>query len=120
MGIDGIGSGRPPIGPASGASTTQKSGETFSLERSGDSARAEATGGVGETADLERLQAGEISLNDYLQTRADKAVAHLSTLLPADQLDIIKEQLVNQMKQDPAVAALVQRATGVLPSDNEG
>jgi hypothetical protein len=119
MGIDGIGSGRPPIGPAGGASPTPKSGETFSLERS-SSTRTEATTGVGETADLERLQSGEISLDDYLQTRADKAVAHLSSLLPPEQIELVKEQLVNQMKQDPALAALVQRATGVLPSDNEG
>ncbi len=120
MGIDGIGGGRPPIGPPGGTGPTQKSGEGFSLERGGASAKADATQQAGSTADLERLQAGEISADDYLQTRADKAVAHLKSVLPQDQLEIVKEQLVHQMKQDPSVASLVQRATGVLPTDNEG
>lgn len=121
MGIDGIGGGRPPIGPAAGGlSPTKTSGEGFSLERGSAASQVDSAQQVGSTAELERLQAGEISLDDYLQTRADKAVAHLETMLPKDQLDVVKEQLINQMKQDPTVAALVQRATGMMPTDNEG
>ena len=126
MGIDGIGGGKPPIGPSAGANGAAKvGGEGFSLDRTGGSSKAstiernqiEQSHEVNATADLERLQAGEISLDDYLQTRADKAVAHLESVVSADQLSIIKEQLVHQMKQDPSVAALVQRATGILPTD---
>ncbi len=123
MGIDGIGGGRPPIGPAGGGigptQTNPTGGEAFSVDRGTASAKAGAADKVA-TAELDRLQSGEISLDDYLQTRADKAVAHLESVVPAEQLELIKEQLVNQMKQDPSVAALVQRATGVLPTDNEG
>lgn len=124
MGIDGIGGGRPPIGPAGGGMgptrTNQTSGESFSVDRSASSTKTGAAEKINSTADLERLQSGEISLDDYLQTRADQAVAHLESVVPAEQLDLIKEQLVNQMKQDPSVAVLVQRVTGMLPTDNEG
>src|SRR5690606_39521017 len=97
----------------------------FSLDRTkvasdpSAASRAGAAQDVNATADLERLQSGEISLDDYLQTRADKAVAHLESVVSPDQLSIIKEQLVHQMKQDPSVAGLVQRVTGSLPTDNE-
>lgn len=118
MGIDGIGGGRPPSGPLGGATGPSKAGgEGFSVDRGSTTS---ATQQAGASADLERLQAGEISLNDYLQTRADKAVAHLEAVVPPDQLAVIKEQLIHQMKQDPTIATLVQRATGMLPSDNEG
>ena len=128
MGIDGIGGGRPPIGPTGGAAGPAKtSGEGFSLDRDGASAelahssvKTEASPQIGSTADLERLQSGAISLDDYLQTRADQAVAHLASALSKQQLDVIKERLVLQMKQDPTVAALVHRATGILPANNEG
>lgn len=126
MGIDGIGGGKPPIGPSGGATGPSKaSGEGFSLDRpsaaasAGAASKTEASRAVSATAELERLQAGEISLDDYLQARANQAVAHLEAVVPAEQLQIIKEQLVHQMKQDPTVASLVQRATGVLPTDHE-
>lgn len=115
MGIDGIGGGKPPSGPLGGATGSSKaSGEGFSVDRGTKTSAAQQ---VGASADLERLQAGEISLDDYLQTRADKAVAHLEAVVPPEQLELIKEQLIHQMKQDPTVATLVQRATGLLPSD---
>lgn len=127
MGIDGIGGGKPPFGPSTGAANgaSKVGGEGFSLDRTGASSKtaasqSEATESVSATADLERLQSGAISLDDYLQTRAEKAVAHLESVVPADQLELIKEQLVHQMKQDPSVASLVQRATGILPTDNDG
>jgi hypothetical protein len=124
MSIDGIGGGKPPIGPSAGANGAGKaggkaSGEGFSVDRTDAAGTAANADGVSATADLERLNSGEISVDDYLKTRADKAVAHLESVVSADQLSIIKEQLVHQMKQDPSVAALVQRATGILPTDNE-
>ncbi len=127
MGIDGIGGGKPPLGPSGGAAGPSKtSGEGFSIDRPSAAAGADATSKteashrLSATAELERLEAGEISLDDYLRARAAQAVAHLEAVVPAEQLEIIKEQLVHQMKQDPTVASLVQRATGVLPTDNEG
>jgi len=129
MGIDGIGGGKPPIGGGGalpGANGPSRAGgDGFSLDRTkvasdpSAASRAGAAQDVNATADLERLQSGEISLDDYLQTRADKAVAHLESVVSPDQLSIIKEQLVHQMKQDPSVAGLVQRVTGSLPTDNE-
>lgn len=125
MGIDGIGGGKPPIGPSKSVNGASKvGGEGFSLDRTGAAAntgaasKSEASQDVGAATDLERVQSGDLSLDDYLQTRADKAVSHLESVMPADQLAIIKEQLIAQMKHDPSVAALVQRATGILPMDN--
>jgi hypothetical protein len=132
MGIDGIGGGKPPIGPLGTNGASKSGGEGFSLDRTSSNTGASDTGALkagasnigateaaNPTADLDRLRSGEISLDDYLQTRANKAVAHLESVVPPEELSIIKEQLIHQMKQDPSVASLVQRATGTVPTDNE-
>lgn len=127
MGIDGIGGGKPPIGPLGTNGASKSGSEGFSLDRTSSNTGASNTGALkagateapSPTADLDRLRSGEISLDDYLQTRANKAVAHLESVVPPEELSIIKEQLIHQMKQDPSVASLVQRATGTVPTDNE-
>lgn len=106
MGIDGIGGSGPPgvggpkIGPAS-------TGAEFNV------GAAEAPR---ESAELQKLDAGEISLDQYLDGRATEAVAHLEGQLGPEQLAVVKAQLVEQMKSDPAISRLVQRATGVAQS----
>jgi hypothetical protein len=79
----------------------------------------EAGRDVSGTEALERFHAGELSLDEYMDTRVDKAVAHLATLLPPEQFELLKAQLKDQMLNDPSAGVLVQRVTGALPSDTE-
>jgi hypothetical protein len=119
MGIDGIG-GKPPIGPGVGAvDSPSPRGQEFSLERSGAASSSQASADVSATDALDRFHAGELSLDEYMDTRVDKAVAHLAELLPPDQLDLLREQLKEQMQNDPSIGAMVQRVTGVAPSAAE-
>lgn len=117
MGIDGIG-GKPPIGPNAGAlGPSSPRGEGFSLERGAETAGAQGPADVSATSELERFHAGELSLDEYMDTRVDKAVAHLTSVLPPEQLELLKEQLKDQFKSDPNLQALLQRATGVVASE---
>lgn len=114
MAIDGIGGGPggiggPKIGPAQSAG---KSGAEFQLDRADAAA---PTGDVG-SADVQRLERGELSLDEYLDARAEQAVAHLQGMAP-EQLEVIKAQLVEQLKSDPAISGLVRRATGVASAN---
>jgi hypothetical protein len=116
MGIDGIG-GKPPIGPAGVGGQAVPRGEGFSLEQGGATPRIQPASEVSGTEALDRFHSGELSIDEYLDTRVDKAVEHLASVLPASHLELLKEQLKEQLKTDPSVGVLVQRATGVIPSD---
>lgn len=61
---------------------------------------------------LARLKNGEISLAEYLDAKADQAVAHLRGLVPEAQLRTIRELVREQLETDPVCTALVQRAIG--------
>lgn len=111
MGIDGIG-GKPPIGPSVGQPAPAISGgDGFSIERGVSGTQAPAD--VSATDALERLHAGEMSLDEYMDTRVEKAVAHVSKLLTPEQLEQLKAQLKEQLENDPTAGLLLQRATGV-------
>lgn len=65
---------------------------------------------------LPRRDREQAALDQYLQERIDGAVLHLRGLLPPDELELLKQQLMEQMCSDPTLRELVQRATGVLPT----
>lgn len=116
MGIDGIG-GKPPIGPSGGPlGSAATSGGDFSLERGGGASDTRASE-VSAGGALERLQAGELSLDEYVDTRVANAVAHLSNLLTPEQLEALRQQLKEQLQDDHTAAMLLQRATGVVSAD---
>lgn len=110
MGIDGVGGGSPPGigGPKLGPATSDAK-----FEVDGVDLKAAATEGTEGASELSKLDSGEMSVEAYLDGRADVAVAHLQGQLAPQRLAIIKAQLVEQMKADPAISRLVQRATGV-------
>lgn len=68
------------------------------------------------SVELGRLQRGEISLDDYLDLKADKAVAHLRGLVSERQLRVIRDMVRENLENDPVSVALIQRATGQAPS----
>jgi hypothetical protein len=63
---------------------------------------------------LERLQRGEVKLRDYLETRVDDAVQHLSRWLAPRHLDLVQETLREQLATDPVLQVLLR---GVAPAD---
>lgn len=119
MGIDGInkpGGGGPRIG----SSTPQGADSSFKskLEAEGvqDAGSVEAsTQSVGNAAvdksPLEQLDAGTLSVDEYLDLQVDQAVAHLEGKLPKSQLDFVRETLREQLSEDPVLVELVRRTT---------
>ncbi len=109
MGIDGIsgGGGPPKISPPSGA---ERSGGQFSIE----AGKAPADSG-----DLEKLANGELSQDEYLDARVEQAVSHLQQGLSVEQLELVRETLREQLESDPLLQRVLQRATGVVQTDND-
>jgi hypothetical protein len=117
MGIDSIGKKGPPAPPEAGGTT----GATRPVE----ARRAFSVGGAAPAASagpveaprpaLERLRAGEIDVNGYVDMKVDEATAHLAALPPAE-LERVKSALRDRMATDPALLDLVRTATGAAPS----
>jgi hypothetical protein len=114
MSIDRIGKG-PGVTPLAtgdvkGPSATTGTGETFRVSRA-----AEATG----PSAVERVRAGEISVDQYLDIKVNEATAHLAGKLPADQLAFVQSSLREQLAADPVLVELVERASGATPPSRE-
>ena len=113
MSIDGV--GKPPgpggIGGPGGAGGIGKSGETFSVDKADSVGKAEGSDALGQ------LSRGEISVDQYLETRVEHAVQHLEGRLSAEQLDFVKSTLREQLGSDPALVELVRRATSGAASE---
>src|SRR5688572_3334550 len=115
MSIDGIGrgSGIPPkLDPAVGSVGSPATSEKFDL----------GVGNVERTQGpelVERVQRGEVGLDQYLQVRVDDAVRHLEPSLTAEQLGFVKQELLEQLRSDPVLIELVRRTTGKSPEASE-
>ncbi len=118
MGVDSIGKGGglPPGGAPPGASSGGAAGE-FRVD-SGSAASA-PVGPNAPSAALEKLQSGEVDLDQYLDARVDDAVRHLEGKLSAPELDFVRGELRQQLAEDPVLVELVRRATGTVPTDNQ-
>jgi hypothetical protein len=124
MGIDRIGKGGAPP-PAAAPSEADKAGRTsgapaagpapaFDINATSAPQAASAAGRVGGASPLERLRAGELDLDGYLDAKVDQATAHLAGL-PARDLATVRSILRSQIASDPALADLVAHATGQAP-----
>jgi hypothetical protein len=120
MGIDRIGKKGPPVAPPSkdvgGPSRShgsQEAGRTFQVSK--PTAEAPATAPTESAAatlsPLERLRAGEIDANGYIDAKVNEATAHLGTL-PAAELDAIRSTLRERLSGDPTLADLFRTVTG--------
>jgi hypothetical protein len=128
MAIDRIGKGGVPpvapqgagaserISPSSGAGGAEKTFEVRpSVERAGPTQPPQAVG----TTPLERLRAGEIDVDGYVDLKVEQATAHLRGL-PSAQIEAIRGTLRQQAASDPALADLVQQAAaGRAPTPRE-
>lgn len=116
MGIDGIGSKGPPVPPppggARGPARTPETGRAFEVSRSAPPAAAAPV--EAPRSALERLRAGEIDVNGYIDVKVHEATAHLGVLPPA-RLEEIRAALRDRMTSDPALAELLRTAAGHVP-----
>jgi hypothetical protein len=120
MSIDRIGKGSvpPPPTPITGDEKANRAdgAKTFEVHEpkaaASTSVEAVAPKGVGA---LERLRAGEIDLDGYLDLKVNEATAHLHGLR-ATELEGVRALLRDQIARDPALAELVQIATGQVPA----
>ncbi len=120
--VDRIGKGGPPLPPAgpTGPTRAQETGKAFEVQKpaapeaQGARPAAEVGATTGPTP-LDRLKAGQIDLNGYLDLKVQEATAHLQGLSPVE-LDTIRSMLRDRMATDPALADLVKQATGHAPS----
>jgi uncharacterized protein with von Willebrand factor type A (vWA) domain len=134
MGIDRIGKGgTSPLIPdtqgAEGVAKKGSAGDDFAaaLEKVKgpervDAAKHAAQAGAVEAsqsrAALERLRAGEIDVNGYVDLKVEEATRGLEGLSRAE-LDDIRKMLREQLSTDPALVDLVRTATGHVPSPPE-
>lgn len=116
MGIDSIGKKGPPVPPAGGEvggpARSTGTGRPFEVSKPAPTAAAGAVE-ASRTA-LERLRAGEIDVNGYVDMKVQEATAHLGALPPA-RLAEVQAALRERMAADPALVDLVRKATGAVP-----
>ena len=123
MGIDRIGKGGPsePPKPASGPEKGRagEASKTFEVRPPLTAASsAVAPAAPAATTPLDRLRAGEIDLDRYLDLKVNEATTHLRGLR-ASELEGIRSILREQLAGDPALADLVRQATGQLPTPKD-
>lgn len=118
MGIDSIGKKGPPLPSAagvsgvSGASSGARVHPPFEAPDVRGAAKVDAPSAP-RTA-LERLRAGEIDVNGYVDIKVNEATSHLAGL-PPSELGRVRSALRVRMAQDPTLVDLVRTATGSVP-----
>jgi hypothetical protein len=113
MGIDGIGKSGPPLPPpeAGSASHSAPLGRTFQIQDAPPAPTAQPVAPGALPGALDRLRAGEVDVQGYVDLKVDEATTHLSALPPME-LDAIRTALREQMAEDPVFAELVRTAAG--------
>jgi hypothetical protein len=104
MGVDGI-NGAGPSGPPDALPATDSAGAATPFS-------ATAAGEARPVTDLDRVASGELSVEQYLDARVERATGHLANALSPDQLAAVQEELREQLATDPMLQRLVQRTLG--------
>lgn len=68
-----------------------------------------------ESESAKKVKRGEMSLDEYLDERAEQGLAHLVGKVADSTLDAIRFALREKLRTDPALVEAVQRATGLTP-----
>jgi uncharacterized protein (DUF2342 family) len=113
MGIDSIGKKGPPAPPpqvdVQGPGRTTEAARPF--EVSGAAPPPAAAAVEAPRTALERLRAGEIDVNGYVDMKVDEATTHLKAL-PPGELEQVRSALRDRLATDPGLVDLVRQATG--------
>jgi hypothetical protein len=125
MGIDRIGKPGPPASPPPQGPSNEVRGplrpsepeRAFEVSRSASAAGRAASpvaAAQASPAALDRLRAGEIDANGYVDQKVMEATVHLGNLGPVE-LEAIRGALRDRVRTDPTLVDLVQAATGQAP-----
>lgn len=108
MSIDRIGKPPAPIRPP--ASEAPRPGGAFEIGSAGRAGAASAAGAA--SPELERLLRGELDRAGYIEARVEAAIEPLRGRVAAEQLEAVRETLVEQMETDPVLVELLRQAAG--------
>jgi hypothetical protein len=64
---------------------------------------------------LQKVRRGEMSLDEYLDERAELALAHVKGKVTEARLQMLRETVREHMRTDPVVVEMVRRLTGLEP-----
>lgn len=122
MGIDGIqkpGGGTPRI-EAPTVESRGTPGTDSDFKATLDTSPNAPAPSVNSSTLLQRLDAGNINVDEYLDLQVNEAVAHLEGKLPPNQLQFVRESLREQLSEDPVLVELVRRTTARVESSGAG
>jgi hypothetical protein len=57
-----------------------------------------------------------MSLDDYLDERAEAALEHIKGRIPTERLELVRESLREHIRTDPVVIEMIRRLTGQTPA----
>ncbi|HMA95873.1 MAG TPA: hypothetical protein VKP30_24465 [Polyangiaceae bacterium] len=69
-----------------------------------------------ESESLQKLKRGEMSLDAYLDERAEEALAHVKGRVPQETLENLRFVLRERLRHDPVLIEMVRCATGLVPN----
>ncbi|HMA95521.1 MAG TPA: hypothetical protein VKP30_22685 [Polyangiaceae bacterium] len=69
-----------------------------------------------ESESLQKLKRGELSLDAYLDERAEEALAHVKGRVPEETLENLRFVLRERLRHDPVLIEMVRRTTGLVPN----
>lgn len=72
--------------------------------------------GPSESESLQKLKRGEMSLDSYLDERAEEALAHVKGRIPNETLENLRFVLRERLRSDPVLIEMVRRTTGLVPN----
>lgn len=64
---------------------------------------------------LGRLQRGEMTLEEYLDFRADESVRGLRGRVSAERLALVRDEIREQLSDDPVLLEMVRQVTTAAP-----
>jgi hypothetical protein len=119
MGIDRIGRGAPAAPPSPQAEPERVRGSeaprAFEVNPGQKSSAPEVAAVTpAASSPLERLRAGQIDLDGYLDLKVTEATSHLNGL-SSSEMEGLRQLLRDELVGDPGLVALVEQATGQRP-----
>ena len=96
-------------GQAPGLTGTEIATRTeFTVEAAGPAKASDAVGAVDSDL-VRRLELGQITQAQYLDAKAEEAVAHLVGHFPTEQIEMIRSALRDQLSDDPVCLRLFRQ-----------
>lgn len=85
-----------------------------SSERQGSTAKLQAVGKP-ESESAMKVKRGEMTLDEYLDERAEQGLAHLKGKVAEATIDAVRFALREKLRTDPELVEAVRQATGMTP-----